>query len=83
MSYDDVEIEDMEWNSELQAYTYPCLCRDLFKITKDELKLAKRFPGALAAFSTSPSSRTSMTFSPIPKPTTTPLTPYCRCLIIF
>ena len=41
MSYDDVEIEDMEWNSELQAYTYPCPCGDLFQITKDELKLGE------------------------------------------
>ncbi|GLT97004.1 hypothetical protein SLE2022_145920 [Rubroshorea leprosula] len=41
MSYDDVEIEDMEWNEELQAYTYPCPCGDLFQITKEELKLGE------------------------------------------
>ncbi|KAK2978375.1 hypothetical protein RJ640_016477 [Escallonia rubra] len=41
MSYDDVEIEDMEWNNELQAFTYPCPCGDLFQITKDELKLGE------------------------------------------
>ncbi|KAH7517909.1 hypothetical protein FEM48_Zijuj09G0114000 [Ziziphus jujuba var. spinosa] len=41
MSYDDVEIEDMEWNEELQAYTYPCPCGDLFQITKDDLKLGE------------------------------------------
>lgn len=34
MSYDDVEIEDMEWNDDLGAYTYPCPCGDLFQITK-------------------------------------------------
>lgn len=34
MSYDDVEIEDMEWNEEMQAFTYPCPCGDLFQITK-------------------------------------------------
>lgn len=34
MSYDDVEIEDMEWNDEIQAFTYPCPCGDLFQITK-------------------------------------------------
>lgn len=34
MSYDDVEIEDMEWNEELNAFTYPCPCGDLFQITK-------------------------------------------------
>ncbi|XP_059644093.1 diphthamide biosynthesis protein 3 [Cornus florida] len=41
MSYDDVEIEDMEWNEELKAFTYPCPCGDLFQITKDELKLGE------------------------------------------
>ncbi|KAK9950645.1 hypothetical protein M0R45_006122 [Rubus argutus] len=35
----DVEIEDMEWNEELQAYTYPC--GDLFQITKEDLKLGE------------------------------------------
>jgi hypothetical protein len=33
MAYDEVEIEDMSWNAELQAYTYPCPCGDLFQIT--------------------------------------------------
>ncbi|KAK8522350.1 hypothetical protein V6N12_056061 [Hibiscus sabdariffa] len=41
MSYDDVEIEDMQWNEELQAYTYPCPCGDLFQITKEDLKLGE------------------------------------------
>ncbi|KAK9170591.1 hypothetical protein Syun_002731 [Stephania yunnanensis] len=41
MSYDDVEIEDMEWNEELGAFTYPCPCGDLFQITKEELKLGE------------------------------------------
>ncbi|RDX67226.1 DPH3-like protein, partial [Mucuna pruriens] len=41
MSYDDVEIEDMEWNEEMQAYTYPCPCGDLFQITKEDLKLGE------------------------------------------
>ncbi|PSS29382.1 Diphthamide biosynthesis protein [Actinidia chinensis var. chinensis] len=41
MSYDDVEIEDMEWSEELQAFTYPCPCGDLFQITKDELRLGE------------------------------------------
>jgi diphthamide biosynthesis protein 3 len=41
MSYDDVEIEDMEWNEELQAYTYPCPCGDLFQITKGDLRLGE------------------------------------------
>jgi hypothetical protein len=33
MSYDEVEIEDMSWSEELQAYTYQCPCGDLFQIT--------------------------------------------------
>lgn len=33
MSYDEVEIEDMAWNEELQAFTYSCPCGDLFQIT--------------------------------------------------
>ncbi|KAJ8646443.1 hypothetical protein MRB53_008191 [Persea americana] len=41
MSYDDVEIEDMEWNEELGAFTYPCPCGDLFQITKADLKLGE------------------------------------------
>lgn len=41
MSYDDVEIEDMEWNEELGAFTYPCPCGDLFQITKAELRLGE------------------------------------------
>ncbi|CAL5189128.1 unnamed protein product [Lathyrus oleraceus] len=41
MSYDDVEIEDMEWNEELQSYRDPCPCGDLFQITKEDLKLGE------------------------------------------
>lgn len=31
--YDEVEIEDMDWNDELNAFTYSCPCGDLFQIT--------------------------------------------------
>jgi len=31
--YDEIEIEDMDWNEELQGYTYSCPCGDLFQIT--------------------------------------------------
>ena len=31
--HDEVEVEDMEWNEELQAFTYQCPCGDLFRIT--------------------------------------------------
>ena len=33
MSYDEVEIEDMDWSDELQAFTYSCPCGDLFSIS--------------------------------------------------
>lgn len=35
--YDDVDLEDMTWNSELSAYTFQCPCGDLFQITPKEL----------------------------------------------
>ncbi|KAF8109325.1 hypothetical protein N665_0098s0053 [Sinapis alba] len=41
MSYNDVEIKDIEWNEEIQAYTYPCPCGDLFQITKEDLRLGE------------------------------------------
>uniref|UniRef100_K3Y1J5 Diphthamide biosynthesis protein 3 n=3 Tax=Setaria TaxID=4554 RepID=K3Y1J5_SETIT len=40
-AYDEVEIEDMEWNAELKAYTYPCPCGDLFQITLEDLRLGE------------------------------------------
>ncbi|KFM25306.1 Diphthamide biosynthesis protein 3 [Auxenochlorella protothecoides] len=33
-----VEIEDMDWNEELQAFTYECPCGDLFQISMEELE---------------------------------------------
>jgi diphthamide biosynthesis protein 3 len=33
MTYDEVEIEDMDWDEALQAFTYQCPCGDLFQIT--------------------------------------------------
>ncbi|CAL5220244.1 g2224 [Coccomyxa viridis] len=35
--YDEVEIEDMDWDQEMHGYTYSCPCGDLFQITVDEL----------------------------------------------
>ena len=37
-AYDEVDLEDMEWNAELGAFTYQCPCGDLFQITPDELR---------------------------------------------
>lgn len=35
--YDEVEIEDMEFDEKTQAYYYPCPCGDRFVITKEDL----------------------------------------------
>lgn len=32
-AYDEIDIEDMDWNEELQSYTYSCPCGDLFAIS--------------------------------------------------
>ncbi len=31
--YDEIEIEDMEFDKELKAYFYPCPCGDRFQIS--------------------------------------------------
>jgi diphthamide biosynthesis protein 3 len=38
MAYDEVEVEDMAWDSQLRAWTYQCPCGDLFSITPLELE---------------------------------------------
>ncbi|KAI9476470.1 MAG: DPH3-like protein (CSL-type zinc finger-containing protein 2) [Benjaminiella poitrasii] len=35
--YDEIEIEDMDYNKEEDIYTYPCPCGDKFIISTDEL----------------------------------------------
>lgn len=35
--YDEVEIEDMEYDEATASYIYPCPCGDKFRITKEEL----------------------------------------------
>jgi diphthamide biosynthesis protein 3 len=35
--YDEIEIEDMEFDEERQLYHYPCPCGDRFEITLEEL----------------------------------------------
>ena len=37
--HDEVEIEDMEYDSQLETYFYPCPCGDRFQITKVTLKI--------------------------------------------
>lgn len=36
--YDEVEIEDMEFDETLQVYHYPCPCGDKFEIALADLK---------------------------------------------
>ena len=31
--YDEIEIEDMDYDSDLQSYYYPCPCGDKFMVT--------------------------------------------------
>ena len=48
MSYDEVEIEDMQWSEDMQAYTYQCPCGDLFQITLVRLHLRSCSAGRLS-----------------------------------
>ncbi|RHY30300.1 hypothetical protein DYB32_004420 [Aphanomyces invadans] len=36
-TYDEIEIEDMEYDEKEQIYTYPCPCGDNFFITLQDL----------------------------------------------
>ena len=36
--YDEVEIDDMEFEEEDMTFYYPCPCGDKFRITLDQLK---------------------------------------------
>lgn len=36
--YDEIELEDMEFDEGKQAFTYPCPCGDKFEITLEQLK---------------------------------------------
>ena len=37
-SYDEVDLEDMDWNASREEFTYACPCGDIFQITLEELK---------------------------------------------
>ena len=37
-AYDEVDLDDMEWDEDLAAYTYQCPCGDVFRITEEELR---------------------------------------------
>lgn len=38
MAYEEVNLKDMKFNLELEAFTYECPCGDLFQITMEELE---------------------------------------------
>ena len=40
--YDEIEIEDMEWVPEDEAFYYPCPCGDQFLITVEELLMGEQ-----------------------------------------
>lgn len=35
--HDEIEIEDFEYDDELEVYHYPCPCGDRFEIAKEDL----------------------------------------------
>ncbi|KYQ89265.1 diphthamide biosynthesis protein 3 [Tieghemostelium lacteum] len=35
--YDEIEIEDMEFNEDERVFYYPCPCGDRFRITEEEI----------------------------------------------
>ena len=34
-AYDEIDLEDMDWNAERGAVTFQCPCGDLFQITPE------------------------------------------------
>lgn len=36
--YDEVEIEDMDYDTEQMVFFYPCPCGDKFRLTLEQLK---------------------------------------------
>ncbi|KAG0222813.1 Diphthamide biosynthesis protein 3 [Actinomortierella wolfii] len=36
--YDEIEIEDFEYDEDSEVYYYPCPCGDRFQITREELQ---------------------------------------------
>lgn len=37
MIYDEIEIEDMNYDEDMQIFTYPCPCGDQFQVAIDDL----------------------------------------------
>lgn len=36
--YDEIEIEDLDFDAETEMFFYPCPCGDKFQITLEEIK---------------------------------------------
>ena len=36
--YDEIEIDDMDWDEELRSFLYPCPCGDKFRISLEQLR---------------------------------------------
>ena len=36
--YDEIEIEDLDFDAESETFFYPCPCGDKFQITLEEIK---------------------------------------------
>ena len=50
--YDEIEIEDFEFDAELSSYFYPCPCGDRFQITLVLPGLGERVGRVLSALIT-------------------------------
>ena len=44
--YEEVELSEMEWDEDEEAYFYPCPCGDRFIMPLEDLELGKRLPSA-------------------------------------
>jgi diphthamide biosynthesis protein 3 len=35
--FDEVELEDMDYDENLESYVYPCPCGDIFRLSKTDM----------------------------------------------
>jgi DNA-directed RNA polymerase subunit RPC12/RpoP len=40
-TYDEIEIEDMDWVADSRMFYYPCPCGDRFEISLDDLAMGE------------------------------------------
>lgn len=41
--YDEIDIDDMDFDEDIQLFTYPCPCGDRFYIYLDDIKNGKSY----------------------------------------